>query len=520
MDPQKEFNILVANWQEGELSPDGEQRLAAFLDTNPELTEELADLSEIHTLLDLHHRPHLHKRVMKTLKKSEDRTSATRSPRTTATRQFRQIQPAPKKRYKVVLAAAATIAIIGTFAAIALVSSQDANPSLGSVVRVSETMTATRQGQQIDVQPGFQIQPNDQFMTQGSGSRLSLADGTTLDLAGQTMFQLQRNEQGIVAQLADGALYADVAKQPADQPLRFNLPHMNIDVLGTKFHLSTSHYLDHLQMVEGKVRVQSVDAPQQQQILVTGQVTHGDQQGLGTVVSTLDPGFQLWLPFNDDDVMLRNISGKALVPTIQGKIAIAPGKHGGGAQFNGIGGIRIDQLPQSTRWTISCWLNLKRGESAVKDEVIVAFLDSEHAFQTCALTLHKGKELKLNLMKHKLESHAVVGDGWQHLAFTFESGKQMELFINGQRAVEEDDDDKKKRRKRGKKDDDDVDDNGETLGLARIKTFDPAAMTSLVIGGHLGQQKVKPLRGGMDDLRIYTRILSAKEIARLAADPK
>jgi hypothetical protein len=99
-----------------------------------------------------------------------------------------------------------------------------------------------------------------------SRASIVLADGTRLGLeADAAVKEIAKGPKGTRVVLTRGTLTADVAKQPADQPLVIATPQAEARVLGTVFRMVVDAASTRLEVREGKVRLtregKSVDVP-------------------------------------------------------------------------------------------------------------------------------------------------------------------------------------------------------------------------------------------------------------------
>jgi hypothetical protein len=89
-----------------------------------------------------------------------------------------------------------------------------------------------------------------------SGATLLLSDGTRFGIgADAALREIVKGPRGTRVVLNSGTLVADVAKQPAEQPLVFATPHGEARVLGTVLRLIVDVALTRLEVKEGKVRL-------------------------------------------------------------------------------------------------------------------------------------------------------------------------------------------------------------------------------------------------------------------------
>jgi len=81
------------------------------------------------------------------------------------------------------------------------------------------------------------LRPGQSLQTAGGKCSLKFADGTRVSLWPETELRLVKEEGGKAMFVARGELRAEVAPQPAGQPLLFTTPHGQAKVLGTTLRL-------------------------------------------------------------------------------------------------------------------------------------------------------------------------------------------------------------------------------------------------------------------------------------------
>lgn len=91
----------------------------------------------------------------------------------------------------------------------------------------------------------------------GPGARVTLGypDGTTIEVAEDTVISLEKDRKAKRISLDRGGLRARVAKQPAGRPMVLATPQAEVEVLGTRFSLSVKVDSTRLEVEEGKVRM-------------------------------------------------------------------------------------------------------------------------------------------------------------------------------------------------------------------------------------------------------------------------
>jgi hypothetical protein len=87
-------------------------------------------------------------------------------------------------------------------------------------------------------------------------AHLVLADGTRLTVGpGATIREIAKGLKGTRVEIVVGTITADIARQPADQPLTFATPHAEVRVVGTVLRLVVEAASTRLEVKEGKVQL-------------------------------------------------------------------------------------------------------------------------------------------------------------------------------------------------------------------------------------------------------------------------
>ncbi|HLY11094.1 MAG TPA: FecR family protein [Planctomycetota bacterium] len=136
-------------------------------------------------------------------------------------------------------------------------------PEPTRVIRATPVATIDRiEGDvRIDGKPaaaGAELTAETSLSTGAPKSRVSLllSDGTRLGLEADTALgPILKGPKGTRIPLTQGTLSADVAKQPADQPLTIATPHGEARVMGTVLRLVVDQASTRLEVKEGKVRL-------------------------------------------------------------------------------------------------------------------------------------------------------------------------------------------------------------------------------------------------------------------------
>jgi hypothetical protein len=105
-----------------------------------------------------------------------------------------------------------------------------------------------------------------------SSGVLKFPDGTRIELGPDTLLAEIVERRGRRVMIARGSVVADVARQPADQPMTFATPHGEARVLGTKLRLDVGK-TTRLEVKEGRVRFTRADGKKVE--VAPGQFTLG-----------------------------------------------------------------------------------------------------------------------------------------------------------------------------------------------------------------------------------------------------
>jgi hypothetical protein len=124
------------------------------------------------------------------------------------------------------------------------------------LVRVSGNAVLTGDGPASPIQEGQGIPVGRGLRTVGRESRaaLALADGTRLELGGETLVQRLSETPAKRVELAQGTLRAEVSRQPVGRPMTLATPHAEATVLGTRLTLAVDRESCRLDVTEGSVR--------------------------------------------------------------------------------------------------------------------------------------------------------------------------------------------------------------------------------------------------------------------------
>jgi hypothetical protein len=125
------------------------------------------------------------------------------------------------------------------------------------VARLERVRGEIRAGGRPKAKEGLELRAGEALETTGpeSSTALRFADGTLLQLDGDTRLgRVADTESGKVVDLLQGAVAAEVVKQPAGRALVLTTPHAEARVLGTRLRLAVEPDGTRLEVREGRVR--------------------------------------------------------------------------------------------------------------------------------------------------------------------------------------------------------------------------------------------------------------------------
>lgn len=105
-------------------------------------------------------------------------------------------------------------------------------------------------------QAGHRMTAAEGLVTEGKSSLAVLAypDDTHLEVAGDSVVRKLADAKAKHVLLDQGAVTADVVRQPADRPMTLETPHAGVRVVGTRFVLTAQQDFSRVQVDEGAVR--------------------------------------------------------------------------------------------------------------------------------------------------------------------------------------------------------------------------------------------------------------------------
>jgi hypothetical protein len=130
-------------------------------------------------------------------------------------------------------------------------------PAIATLDRVEGDVFAVSGGKRSAVRSGARLVAGDALETSGKAAQavVEFADGTRLVLGADTIVDSIRTAEGKRVSLKQGVLAAQVAKQPAGEPMVFMTLTAEARVLGTRLTLSATPSSTRLEVREGKVRI-------------------------------------------------------------------------------------------------------------------------------------------------------------------------------------------------------------------------------------------------------------------------
>jgi ferric-dicitrate binding protein FerR (iron transport regulator) len=318
-------------------------------------------------------------------------------------------------------------------------------------------------------------------------------DGTRLEISPATRIRAFTDQAGKGIELLQGALAAQVTKQPAGRPMVVTTPHGEARVLGTALRLVVDPGSTRLEVREGKVRLTRADGK-------SADVAAGTYAAAGPAIEPKVRALPANRPLDLDPSLIGHWKldegrGRTLVDssfgandgTVDGA-GWAPGRLGAALRFDGVDDVGVVQgrfpFPKNAL-TVALWV---RHESlpgkvqrylVVRSDVDLAALrhDGADRARQFDFFIHAG-----GAYRHLRANDALVPNAWIHVAGTWD-GQLQRAYVNGVEAARQ-----------------------ETAGGLGSREG-----SEILIG-----VPREPMHGWMDDLRLYNRALTDKEIAELA----
>lgn len=192
-----------------------------------------------------------------------------------------------------------------------------AEPAAIATLRAGSLETR-RDGVALAIAAGSRLVAGEAMVVGAHGAAIAYADGTTLALVpgSRLSFAADTSDRGLLAELASGAIEADVTPQAVDRPLVLVTPEAEVTVLGTRFSLACGDGRTRLSVSEGRVRLTRREDGAALEV-AAGQ----------TIVAA--PGVALRVAPEVERVLLvRDFEDDALPRGTIGSIAVAPARAG------------------------------------------------------------------------------------------------------------------------------------------------------------------------------------------------
>lgn len=134
-------------------------------------------------------------------------------------------------------------------------------PVIATVDHIEGGVFGLVDGRRVALKSGHKLVAGDSLETTGKAGQavVEFPDGTRLVLGADTLVDSIRVAGGKQVSLKKGVLAAQVAKQPADEPMSFATATAEARVLGTRLTLSVTPTSTRLEVREGKVRITRKD---------------------------------------------------------------------------------------------------------------------------------------------------------------------------------------------------------------------------------------------------------------------
>ena len=273
-------------------------------------------------------------------------------------------------------------------------------------------------------------------------AELAFSDGTRLRLDPGTVIrevQEAKGRSGKRLLLSKGALFADVRKQPANQPMVLQTPHGEVTVLGTKFSLTVpSDELNstQVQVTEGKVRLKRLMDGKSVDVVSGHFAVAAAGSELKARPSLLRGLVGHWKFEESGGTRVIDASGEGNHGTAVGKWKRAPGAMGQGLDLNGASTfVEIPHSPSlnpgASPWTVAAWVRTRHTGTGT-----VVYKDNEPRLQHYySLLITENKPVFVFSQGEgevRLYGKTRVNDGkWHHLVGVRTGPFAAQVFVDG-----------------------------------------------------------------------------------------
>ena len=159
-------------------------------------------------------------------------------------------------------------------------------------------------------EPGMPLHDGDLLATSAAGTSVRFSDGTRVEVAAGSRLTVSQ-QAGKSLRLHAGGLHAEVAPQPADQPLRIQSPGSQVQVVGTRFTLGMELVGTRLVVDDGTVRLARADGSQALAV-TAGQQAVGSGFHAPALTTPFDPArlrVRLAVPCDNPAAWTENLYG-------------------------------------------------------------------------------------------------------------------------------------------------------------------------------------------------------------------
>jgi hypothetical protein len=365
-----------------------------------------------------------------------------------------------------------------------------------------------RDGQESPAAKNMFVQVGDTVHV-GAESIATLAyrgEETEVTLDAGTKLRIGRHESGSkLLELASGGIRASVAKQPANKPMLVRTGTAQATVLGTRFELQSHSDLTHLQVEHGQVQISQPNALEDAKLVsqyYSAEVRNGTivvQPSPVYMNSLLEEGLIAHWPMDEGrGTTLKDSSGNGRDGIIAGANWRAGYKNSGLAFRTAHSHVKIENISLPQQFSISVWGRVD--EKAERGQPVLSNTDVEGMTDGFRLMINVTKEGEPRAVFYasdgKVANKATSAQGllsisqWHHVVATVDRELGLAtVYVDGVKASE------------------------STPVVQNFKSQGPLRI------GQFGLGVTGPPDRVLDDLRIYSRILSIDEI-RLLADKK
>jgi len=341
------------------------------------------------------------------------------------------------------------------------------------------------------------IRPGNGLETAAGGLvEISYPDGTRVRLEPATVVKeiTDGDKKGKRFFLAKGGVWAEVRKQPADQPMILATPNGEAKVLGTRLRLFFDEKEStRLEVEEGKVRLKRLADGKFADVssgFFAVAAAGGELKPLPAILLGLVGN---WRFEEAGGARVADVSGLGNHGVITGNTRRVLGKFGQALEMDGASVVNIPHTPalnpDRSPWSVAAWVR-----KSDEYHTTVVFKDDDGKFRSYYYLSAIAKprfEFSTGDAKVTLEGKTSVNDGkWHHVAGVRTAPYAGQLYVDGV-----------------------LEASGTVPPSPSSSIWSSSPLkigSSTAVASGLG-----PWKGSLDDVRVYSRALSADEVRQL-----